>query len=134
MQSRVLRLTAASLACLALSSAGCIVTHYEPSPAGVLSVAWTIQSSTSPARCAAIGADSIAIDVYEFGGRRILTDHEPCEAFVDNIGLDPGHYSLDITLVDIGDHAVTTTSSLDVFIRPDGETDVDVDFPSSSFL
>lgn len=137
MHLRGLSLTAASLACLALTATGCVL-HTDdeiigPST-GLLSVAWTVESSTSPAACDDVAADTLAIDVYDLAGRRITTVNAPCEDFVANIELDPGSYSLDLTLVDTLDHAVTTTLPLDVDIRPDAETDVDIDFPSSSFL
>lgn len=121
---------------LALSSTGCILTTHEdtsPGP-GTLSVAWTVEGSASPAACAANGATSLAIDVYDTSGNRVTTDTVDCEAFVDDIDLDPDTYSIDVTLLDAKNHSITTTITLDVMIRADAETDVDVDFPSSSFL
>ncbi len=136
MHLRGLPLSVVTLACLALTSAGCIVsTPQDVGPGtGLLSVAWTIEGSTSPAGCADAGADALAIDIYDFDGRRITTLNAPCEDFLADIDIDPGSYSLDLTLVDTHDHAMTTTLTLDADVREGGETDLDIDFPYSSFL
>lgn len=130
-----LTLTAAGLAGLAVTSTGCILTHDDGTlPAGALSLAWTVESSTSPAACDDANADTLAVDIYDMAGNRVTTEHAPCEDFVMTIVLDPGSYSLDLTLVDANDQAVTTTLSIDTTVRYDAETDIDIDFPSTSFL
>ncbi len=123
---------------IGLSSTGCIlVGHHEDVPVpgpGTLSVAWTVKGSASPAACATAGAASLAIDVYDLSGNRVTTDTVACDAFVDFIDLDPDTYSLDVTLLDDQNKSITTTIRVNTTITADTETDIDVDFPSSSFL
>lgn len=135
MHLRGLPWSVVTLSCLALTSAGCIVSTPDTGPGtGTVSVAWTIEGSTSPARCADAGADALAIDIYDLDGQRITTVNAPCEDFLADIEIDPGAYSLDLTLVDAHDHAMTTTLTLDADVREGAETDLDIDFPHSSFL
>ena len=122
---------------LTLPATGCFVHTTDDTPVaatGTLSVAWTVEGSTAPPLCDAHNAVDIAIDVYDDRGDRVTTQKTPCDAFVANIQLDPGPYSLDITLVDENDKSVTTTLTIDTEVQSDTEVDVDVDFPHSSFL
>ncbi|MFO0590595.1 MAG: hypothetical protein U0441_23840 [Polyangiaceae bacterium] len=127
-------------AAMAFTTSGCFLeshshtTGSDTIATGTLSIAWTVESSTSPSACDAHNATDIAIDIYDPAGNRIATEKAPCDAFVDNVDLDVGSYSIDVTLVDINDKSVTTTITLDTTVDPNTEVDVDVDFPPTSFL
>lgn len=125
---------------MTLTATGCFVeshshtTGSDTIATGTLSIAWTVEGSTSPSACDQNHATDIAIDIFDPAGNRIATEKAPCDAFVDNVDLDVGSYSIDVTLVDINDKSVTTTITLETTVDPNTEVDVDVDFPSSSFL
>lgn len=135
---------AATLA-LAAGAAGCSVqagASAGPGPGpgepvvtqGTLSIAWTVNGSVDPAECDYYGADALQIDLYDADDMLLATDTPYCDAFIEDIDLDPGDYTVDLTLVDTLDHPVSTTLSLTGRIHEDTETDLDIDFPDSSFF
>jgi hypothetical protein len=140
MRYRTLVVFAAACALGALSS-GCSTEISAGPPvvvpvaSGRLTVLWTIQGSTSPAACAAVGADALALDVYDVTGAPVDTFHGNCEDFAISVDLPEGDYSADATLVDVADRSVSTTLTLNAIrIVAGTELTIDTDFPGSSIL
>jgi len=133
-------LTLAGMLALALPAAGCFVTtDVEPAPpssfSGALTVNYTIEGSTDPALCSTYGAADVELVVYTGRGAYVTERQAPCSDFWIGVSLDPGLYSADITLVDVGDRAVSVTKPLySIDVVEDTELVIDVDFPPDSML
>ena len=128
-------------ACLGscLAASGCTIStgHDAPAPAvysGTLSIAWTVTHSTSANACADMYADALDIEIYDRDGYLTASVYPPCEAFLEDIDLPEGAYQIDLTMVDSHNHAVSTTLTLDTRVYDESSTDIDVDFPTSSFF
>lgn len=129
-----------SVACLGLlfGASGCVIAEgHEPPPSvysGTLSIAWTVAGSTHSSACADMYADALDIEVYDRDGYLTASVYPPCEAFLEDIDLPEGAYQIDLTMVDSHNHAVSTTLTLDTRVYDESSTDIDVDFPTSSFF
>jgi hypothetical protein len=136
---------------LAFALGGCVVGHdhgervivderENPRPivvedVGTLTLLWTVAGTTDPFACYDLGAYNIELVVYDLFGDFVVEAEAPCEDFYLSLDLFDDHYFADITLVDVGDHAVSATSILDdIAIVGGTELVVDVDFPLGSFL
>ncbi|WP_437957024.1 hypothetical protein WME76_37690 [Sorangium sp. So ce119] len=130
---------------LALSgflAAGCIVDVRDgarPRPAvGSLTVEWTVNRRSDPRVCDRYGGRQGAdfeLIVYR-GSREVAREYASCEDFSITVDLPPDEYRAIATLVERGDERpVTTTLPLeDLRIVRGAQLNVDVDFPSTSFL
>jgi hypothetical protein len=106
----------------------------EP-PTGALTVDYTIAGTTVPESCVGIGASDVELLVYDDLGYYLTGQYAPCERFYVSVGLYPGYYSADVTLVDPFNNAATTTAQLDdLRVFADSELVVAVDFPPGSVL
>lgn len=130
---------------LALSSflaAGCIIDVRDdarPRPAvGSLAVEWTVNRRSDPRLCDRFGGRAGAdfeLIVYR-GTREVAREYASCEDFSMTVDLPPDEYKAYATLVERGDdRPVTTTLPLpDIRIVRGAQLNIDVDFPSTSFL
>ncbi|HEV8547537.1 MAG TPA: hypothetical protein VGQ57_00895 [Polyangiaceae bacterium] len=131
-RSIFIALAAVSLAaCTASTDSGAVVVNED----SVLTVDWTVDSTTDPVACADEGADSIDIVVETPGGAPVVEVSDVCEAGQSRIRLAPGDYAGDAVLQDSAGHTITTAVDLGP-IRLFGGDDlvVDVDFPRDSFF
>lgn len=126
------------LAALAAPAAGCIIdaTHdHPPSPAGTLTVAYTIDGATDPFVCSDFWVTDAELVVYTWSGDFVTEQYAPCDDFEISAALLPGSYTADLTLVDAVDRARSITKPLhDLEVFSDTELVVDVDFPAGSML
>ena len=130
---------------LALSgflAAGCIVDVRDgASPrqaVGSLTVEWTVNRRSDPRACDRYGGRQGAdfeLIVYR-GSREVAREYASCEDFSITVDLPPDEYRAIATLVERGDERpVTTTLPLeDLRIVRGAQLNIDVDFPSTSFL
>ncbi|WP_437588834.1 hypothetical protein [Sorangium sp. So ce1000] len=133
---------------LALSSflaMGCILdvepsAHRRPRPVqavGSLTVDWTVSNRTESRACSqyARGGADFELIIYR-GSREVTREYARCEDFSMTVDLPPDDYTATATLVERGDdRPVTTTLKLDrIDIVHGAALNLDVDFPSSSFL
>jgi hypothetical protein len=102
---------------------------------GTLTVEWSVDDSFDRDACADFGADYMELIVYDRRGRTETEVEASCDDFDVTIDLPSGSYSLDATLIDRRDRAVTTTLALDdVRVYEDDETLLPLDFPADSLL
>jgi len=127
------RVLVASLACLGCSSDDDDVVVIVPD--GTLTVQWSIAGDVFPADCAAFGAESFELLLFDRFGEFILEAGAPCEAFELSLVLPEDLYNADATLVDRFDFAVTLTEPVDGFAVISGtELVISIDYPPGSFL
>ena len=79
---------------------------------GYYQLLWTIDGSTSPAACAAIGADQMIVTVYDSTGNASNPVAAPCENFNVQLELLPDLYDADAQLVDFNGVPVTDVLQL----------------------
>jgi hypothetical protein len=134
-------LTYPTAALLALCAAGCEIHtydsdgHYVSGPYdGTLTIDWSLDDSFDPDACDDYDARYIELAIYE--GRDEVALLQPrCDDFEISIDLPDGEYSLDATLLDRSERAVSTTLSLDdIDVYEDLETPISIDFPLDSQL
>lgn len=120
---------------LAASLSGCFVESSAPPPPpeGSITVDTTIEETTDPALCAALGVDRIEVTILDAGGV-VDTVTTPCETFGITIeGLPEGTYEAEVMLLDAFGNQM---SDIVVFQGADvvGGTDfgISIDFPVSS--
>lgn len=103
---------------------------------GTLTVAWTIENSTSAEECTKFNASNISIQLTDASGNAIGAAHiNPCSVFtLVMTELAPGTYFVTSTLVGATGQAVSTTAGpSSVTITASNTTTNSVDFPASAF-
>ena len=116
----------------ALAFSGCYSTG---SSIGTLTVRWTVAGTFDPNACAAHGAATIHVNVFDRSGGFVGEYAQSCTAFATEIYLFPGQYSAQALLADSAGAARSTTINIVPFtIRFDSDLVIDVDFPQASFL
>lgn len=131
---------------LALSSflaAGCFFdvggdARLRPRPAmGSLTVQWTVNRQSEPRACTrhSRGGADFELIIYR-GSDEVAREYARCEDFTLTVDLPPDEYKAYATLVERGDdRPVTTTLPLEELdIVRGAQLNVDVDFPTNSFL
>ncbi|WP_437811483.1 hypothetical protein [Sorangium sp. So ce1078] len=131
---------------LALSSflaLGCFVdvrddARLRPRPSlGSLTVQWTVNRQASERACARYsrGGADFELIIYR-DDREVAREYASCEDFSLTVDLPPDEYKAYATLVERGDdRPVTTTLPLEqIDIVRGAALNIDVDFPSTSFL
>ncbi|XXY54549.1 hypothetical protein WME91_25795 [Sorangium sp. So ce269] len=126
------------LALSGLLAAGCIVdvAPVRPRPAvGSLTVEWTVSRRSDPRACSRYSNADFELIVYR-GSREVAREYARCEDFALTLDLPPDEYRAYATLVERDDERpVTTTLPLEeIRIVNGAELNIDVDFPSTSFL
>src|SRR5262245_17736664 len=76
-------------------------------PQGTLTFQWSIVGNVFPPDCAAVGATSFELLLFDRFGNFVLEAGAPCEAFALSLVLPEDLYNADATLVDPFDFAVT---------------------------
>jgi len=105
-----------------------------PENQGTLSVGWTIEGEASAADCAARGAGSLEIVLFDALGAFALRDYTPCAEFSRSIDWPEGTWAAEITLVDGAALPVTDRQRFeDLTIVEDQELVIEVDFAAGSF-
>jgi hypothetical protein len=131
--------------CLALTSllgTGCFIDvrgepHRRPSRAtGDITVEWTVDGRADPRACSRYGGRNAEFELLVYqGGREVMRQTAPCDEFRMTIELPADDYTAYATLVDRNENPLTSTLPLeDVEIIRDEELNLDIDFPSGSFL
>ena len=127
------------LALSGLLATGCVFDlrdHPRPQQAvGSLTVEWTVSRRSDPRACARYSNADFELIVYR-GSREVAREYARCEDFALTLDLPPDEYRAYATLVERDDERpVTTTLPLEeIRIVNGAELNIDVDFPSTSFL
>lgn len=117
------------------ATTGCLVTDRDPPPqpssaSGMLTTTWTLDGSSDPGVCAFYAIDRVDVVVFNERGRSYVDAQPFCEDFGVSFDLPPGLYTNEVTLLDFYGNAVSdTVVVVDLSVRRDTETFVDVDFP-----
>jgi hypothetical protein len=110
----------------------------RPQPAvGSLTVEWTVANRADSRACTLYGRGGADFELVVYrGSREVAREYARCEDFGMTLDLPPDDYTAIATLVERGsERPVTTTLKLDAIDIVNGaELNLDVDFPSSSFL
>ena len=126
-----------ALSCLALSVAatGCVIVadgHGQVRGTGSLTTSWSLDGSVDPDVCWYHAVDTVEVAVYDLDDRRVISARPYCEDFgVTFDGLRDDAYTLEVTLLDAGGHAVSDTLVVDTDVWAGEETFVDVNFPDA---
>ncbi|HTN88170.1 MAG TPA: hypothetical protein VL242_31030 [Sorangium sp.] len=130
------------LALSGLLATGCVFDvrdDFRPRPAvGSMAVEWTVSRRSDARACARFGGRQGAdfeLIVYR-GSREVAREYARCEDFSMTVDLPPDEYRAIATLVERGDERpVTTTLNLEnLRVVRGAQLNIDVDFPSTSFL
>lgn len=101
---------------------------------GILTAEWTVDGWSDPDACYDFGAHDFELIVYTHGSFDSEIEAR-CDDFVLSIDVPEGRYSIDATLVDRHDYAVTTTLALDdVYVYAGEEVVIPIDFPPDALL
>ncbi len=104
---------------------------------GSLTVQWTVNRQSEARACDrhSRGGADFELIIYR-GSREVAREYARCEDFILTVDLPPDDYKAYATLVARGDdRPVTTTLPLEeIDIVRGAELNIDVDFPSTSFL
>ena len=115
---------------LAASLSGCVVESSSPPPPrdGSITVDVTINNTHDPNLCAALGVDSIEVNILDSAGVA-ATASTICEDFGLTIaGLPEGNYDVEVLLLDAGGHQVGdagTSANADVIGGTDLKVSID---------
>jgi T-Q ester bond containing domain len=113
---------------------GCTVTP-NSTGTGSLAVSWTLESSSDPNQCSALGAQSISIKVSDLSGNQVASVTESCAALSTTIDdLPEGSYTMQAQLLDANAKGVTSILGPTPEAITAGQTTPQaIDFPEDSF-
>ena len=125
----------------ATSLTGCMVeAGFDPGVVIVdqsssITVDWTIDGRDGPFVCADFGVDAVDVEIYDGFGELVRATRTPCEFFSATMYVPAGEFSVDATLVDAFDDALSTTATAPrLLVDRDADVLVDLDFPADSML
>lgn len=116
---------------------GCVVTEDAPPPSpsrGTLTALWTLDGADDALVCSYYAVDYVDVAIFDDEGFVVVDAQPYCEDFGVSFDLRPEWYSAEVTLVDVGGHAVSDTIIVDTQVPPDTEVFVDIDFPDSTIF
>ncbi|HEY2404983.1 MAG TPA: hypothetical protein VGI10_03225 [Polyangiaceae bacterium] len=123
---------------LLLTSSACTVTSSDSGPVGVISVGWTLESSSDPNQCSAHGASTISIQLFDNTGAQFgAASTAACSGLSTMITNVPvGAYTVKAELLDsIGNLLTSVVTTANPVIVNEGQTSgVVIDFPAGSFV
>jgi hypothetical protein len=129
-------LAGASSACTASVSSSPPPPPAPPPPSGAAIMDWTIDGSKDPAQCAASGATTFSVSLYNSGGGLEGQWTQDCAAFattIDDLVVDT--YTGRANLLDASGSPRTTRISLVPFTVVEATAvTISMDFPTSSFF
>lgn len=122
-------LLASMLAGAALTAAsGCVIVAEDALEIGGLVVEWSIAGDVDPLDCELVGARRAEVAVFDRFDRLVVELEPRCRDFAVGTDLPEGRYTVETTLVDGFDRAVSFTLVESVTIVEDTRLSLFVDF------